>query len=132
MNLIKQKDLIKGSLEEIRIKSIINEYFNCDVNKTDDNHPMDYIDTNTYFEIKSRNNNYKKYPTTMIGKNKVDFANKNPDKTFYFIFSFYDGDYYYKYNKSDKLDFGIGGRNDRGKNEYKQYCYIDISYLSKL
>ena len=88
MNLIKQKDLIKGNFEEIRIKCIINEYFNCDVLKTEDNHPMDFIDSNLYFEIKSRNNNYNKYPTTMIGKNKINFANNNPDMIYYFIFSF--------------------------------------------
>ena len=47
-------------------------------------------------------------------------------------FKFTDGLYYYEYNKSDNLEYGMGGRKDRGRNEIKDYCYIPIKYLVKL
>jgi hypothetical protein len=68
----------------------------------------------------------------MIGKNKIDYAQKYNDNTYYFIFVFEDGIYYYKYNINDKLKSSIGGRNDRGTSEYKPYYYIPINYLIKI
>jgi hypothetical protein len=93
---------------------------------------MDFKYNNKYFEIKSRRFNHNKYKTTMIGKNKIDFANKYPDNTFYFVFVFEDGIYYYKYNIEDKLTSAIGGRWDRGIDELKKYIYIPINYLIKI
>ena len=73
---------------------------------------------------------HNKYKTTMIGYNKYLEAQKH--KTVYFIFSFEDGDYYYKYNKDDKFEIAIGGRCDRNKAEYKDYVYIPITKLIKI
>lgn len=48
----------------------------------------------TKFELKSRRNEYKKYPTTIIPIHK-----RMDDENLYFIFNFTDGIYYIKYDK---------------------------------
>jgi len=51
-----------------------------------------------------------------------------------FFFQFIDGLFYWRF-KADQLPllrFDSGGRQDRGKFEIKQYCYIPIRELQKL
>lgn len=84
-------------------------------------------------ELKTRRNVYNKYPTTMIGKNKIDYC-KDKDKDFYFCFAFLDGLYFWKYNTNDldKFSYCKGGRFDRGRAEINNYAYIPIEMLSKI
>lgn len=132
MNKKKEEDLFMGQLNEDYIKDVICSHFNLQhLNKLDIFNTMDFQCDNNYFEIKSRNCNHNKYDTTMIGYNKINFAKRFPQYNCYFVFVFTDGDYYYKYNPEDKFETGIGGRNDRGKAEYKKYCYIPIDKLTK-
>lgn len=128
-----EKDVNYGLLKEDEIKQNLIDFFKLDeLIKLSKFHTMDFKSDNKYFEIKSRRFNHNKYETTMIGKNKIDYAQKYNDNTYYFIFVFEDGIYYYKYNINDKLECYIGGRKDRGKSEYKPYYYIPINYLIKL
>jgi hypothetical protein len=131
MNIIKNHDLLIGEMEEELFKILIKENFNMDIEKTDNFHCMDYYNDDTYFELKSRSFNHNKYPTTMIGQNKIAFA-RDTDKQCVFVFSFKDGYYYYVFDRSDWFETKIGGRNDRGKPEYKNYVYIPITKLKKL
>lgn len=117
---LKQEDLLFDTIKRL----------DSDLVKTGARAIFDYESEKTLVELKSRNNTYNKYPTTMVGYNKIQYANKL-NKDTYFCFNFTDGLYYYKYNKNDKLDFGRGGRCDRGREEYKDYCYIPIEYLRK-
>ena len=39
-----------------------------------------------------------------------------------------DGLYYWKFNK-DEYTINIGGRNDRGKNEYQDVVYINNEFI---
>jgi hypothetical protein len=129
----KQEDLKMGKLNEDYIKDVISDYFKIPkLSKTDAYHPMDFYFDDTYFEVKSRNNNYNTYPTTMIGYNKIEWIKKQNINDAYFIFVFTDGDYFYKYNPDEKLECSIGGRCDRGKREYKKYYYIPIDKLIKI
>jgi hypothetical protein len=132
MNPIKLKDLKRGFYEEGRMKAVLEKYHNTTLEKTADNFVFDYKTDTAYYEIKSRNCAFARYPTTMVGKNKFDFANELPDKEFYFVFCFTDGDFIYHYNRQHRLYFDIGGRNDRGKDEYKEYCYIPTWHLSRI
>ena len=71
----------------------------------------------------------------MISCNKLLFA-RHCGKDCYFVFNFTDGLFYYKFDKMD-YDTGVirsayGGRNDRGKDEKKPYCYINIKLLRKI
>ena len=71
----------------------------------------------------------------MVGKNKLDYAEK-ADRPVYFCFSFTDGLYFWKYNKEDidkgNVEIRIGGRNDRGRQEYKDYAFIKTNILEKI
>ncbi len=136
MNKIRQNDIIFGEQKEMSIKNVINEAFKCDVFKLPPYHPYDFKDlsSNTYYEHKGRRNTYNKYPTTMIGKNKIDFIRQNPNDQYYFIFGFTDGNYYIKYNEDVFNTFEIknGGRIDRERPEIKAYVYIPIEKLTKM
>jgi len=133
MNYIKQNDLLMGDMNEELIQIEFKDKFNIDLTKSSKFDIMDYTDesNNIYVEIKSRNFKYNKYPTTMIGLNKLEFA-KDCKKVCYFIFSFTDGNYYYKYDSKDSFDVKYTGRTDRGYIEYKKHCFIPIYKLKNL
>lgn len=120
-----------GNKNELLLKPIIEEFFNVKLFKTDAYHPFDFRDENKiFYEVKSRNVKHDKYPTTMVGQNKIEAANLS-DRDVYFVFGFTDGNYYFKYNRNvnSGLSVSIGGRNDRGREEYKPYCWIPIEKL---
>ncbi len=132
---IKHKDLLFGFQKETELKQTIEKHFNCDFDHTDKYHPYDFInkDKKIMVELKSRNNSYSKYPTTMIGMNKIKYGMES-DYTCYFLFNFTDGLYYYKL--SDKTivecDISKGGRKDRGRLEYNQYLFIPTVLLTQI
>ena len=131
MNLIKQRDLLNGKKEEKRVKPILERFFNIELKNTTNNYVVDFCNNDNVFELKSRNNEHNKYPDTMIGSNKIEFAKKTK-KNVYFVFSFTNGIYYWKYNPKNILIEKISGRKDRGKKEYKLYSYIPINWLIKI
>ena len=46
------------------------------------------------------------------------------------VFNYTDG--LYKWIVSDDYTIGVGGRSDRGLNEFSEMAYIDINELSKV
>ncbi len=131
MNSIKKLDLEKGRKEEQRVKPILETHFNLILKQTEKNCVVDFEDENNIFELKSRNNEYSKYPDTMIGTNKIEYAKKT-SKNVYFVFAFTDGLYYWKYDPELILIEKVSGRKDRGRFEYKPYSYIPISWLTQI
>jgi hypothetical protein len=97
---------------------------------------FDYYGENIFLELKTRRNTKNKYETTMIGKNKINWAQKkikeNPETKIYFIFCFTDGIYYLEYLNNENINFNLGGRNDRGYNEINEYAYIPVNLLTEL
>lgn len=85
-----------GINQESKILDIIKSHFKDDnVIKTIERYSKyDFIGNNIY-ELKSRNNKYDAYPTTLITNDKII----NTDKDLYFIFNFIDGVYYIKYDE---------------------------------
>jgi hypothetical protein len=129
-NLKKFKDdFIFGLAQEDVLLEVIKKKFGNDIIKTKERSIFDYESDNVLVELKSRRVKKDTYPDTMIGINKIDFASKS-DKEVYFAFQFTDNLYYWKYDKDELLNFRGGGRSDRGKNEYKPYCYIPVNLLS--
>ena len=47
---------------------------------------FDYVGSNTYIQLKSRNNNYNKFPTTMIGFIKIKKASTLIEVVFFVFF----------------------------------------------
>ena len=125
-----QFDYNKGIENENKVLNFLN--LNNKFQKCKKNCPFDFYDDVTFIELKSRNNEYNKYPSTMVGYNKIKIAEEDESKTKYkFLFLFTDGLYEWEFEK-DKYLIKDGGRWDRGKNEIKKYCYINIENLKLL
>jgi len=60
---------------------------------------MDYTNASKtiYAELKTRTIPSTRFPTAMVGKNKVEFCN-DPTKQYYFVFCYTDGVFYIKYD----------------------------------
>jgi len=125
------KDYNFGLQKEVEILEIIKNYFNDDtIIKLNKYNVFDFKGI-SYYELKSRNNEYNKYSSTMIGNNKIIKASQLDDDV-YFLFSFTDGLYYWKYDKNYKLEIKKGGRIDRGIAEINDYAFIPIEILIKI
>ena len=88
-------------------------------------------------ELKSRKYEHNRCPDWMVGKNKIDLADKLYKKKVGFVIynMFYDGLFKWVYSPEKvKTDCNIreGGRLDRGKNELKpDYYYIKKECMIK-
>ena len=71
----KHIDLKYGLQNELKFMPVIKSFLNDDtIYKLDKNNEFDFKGDNKYIELKSRRNNHKKYPTTMVGLNKFNKA----------------------------------------------------------
>ena len=125
-----------GTDEEDILLDIFKINFNKKIKKSKiKNSWYDYYCDNVYYEMKSRKNKFDKYPTTMIGLNKINRAKNQPHlKGLVFIFNFTDKIGYIEYNeeKFNTYELKTGGRFDRGRIETNLYYYIPISDLTIL
>ena len=121
-----------GINKELQLLPTIKQFLNDNtIYKLENSNEFDFKGDNKYIELKSRNNNYNKYPTTMIGYNKIKKA-LELNEDVYFIFNFTDGIYYYKFDRDKELEIKQGGRRDRGRPEIKDYYFIPIEILQKI
>ena len=121
-----------GLKKEVELLPTIRKFFNDEtIIKLDDYNIFDFKGDNKYIELKSRNCNYNKYPTTMIGYNKIKKA-LELNEDIYFIFNFTDGIYFFKFDKNIQLEIKQGGRFDRGKKELSDYAFIPIEILKEI
>lgn len=122
-----------GFSEEAKLEATIATYFNTKLTKMCRFHKFDFMtEDNVMIELKSRRFKHDRYPTTMVGLDKI--KSLKPQQTALFIFNFTDGLYYYEYNQNSILAFEIrlGGRSNRGCVEQKEYVYIPITLLNKM
>jgi len=129
------KDYKFGIDKENLLLETLKEKFGNDLEKsTSKTSYYDYSNKDILVELKSRRNNYQKYPTTMIGENKIKYFLSQTDKTCYTVFSFTDGIYYCKIDKELLKHCKVkkGGRCDRGSYEIKDYRFIPIEQLQQL
>ena len=120
------------TLDDCNILNFVNEKFALNLESTSQYYRLDGIDKNNKVicEIKTRSCNKDKYEDTMVGQDKIDFAKENyADYKFLLIFQFDDGIYYYEYSDNDNHRQSLGGRSDRGRPEFKQYCFISKDLL---
>lgn len=128
MNKFKQ-DFNLGIKSENKVLKFLNESYEDKFISTTQNCEFDFTNNQYNIELKTRNNTYNKYPSTMVGYNKIKIAEEdNTDKKYKFLFLFKDGLYCWDFEK-DKYTIKTGGRRDRGLYEYKQYAYIPIEEL---
>ena len=134
-NLLK-KDIEFGKNNESKLKSKIETFFKCNLHHTNKNNVFDFIDNDKkiLIELKTRKNTKLKYPTTMIGYNKIveSIEKIKNGWTIYYIFNFTDKLTYYKFEKDNNEYHSIGGRKDRGRSEFKKYYFIPVELLSDI
>ena len=121
-----------GLQAEDSVMSRMSAHFNTELTKTEQYSPFDFKDSKMCIELKTRRNAKDKYPTTMVGANKVKIAqNDTSGKRYLFAFNFTDGLYYVEYDRELFSGFETkqGGRFDRGRPELNEYCYIPVSCL---
>jgi hypothetical protein len=123
-----EDDYIFGLSQEDKIKDILESKFGKLV-KNSRYCKYDFENEKYCIELKSRKNEYSKYPTTLLTCNKIT----DTKKKLYFVFNFEDGIYYIKYkehifNTFQKKPFS------RINEEYdkKDYYYIPIICLKKI
>lgn len=99
--------------------------------------PFDYDDGATLFiELKSRRIPHDKYPTAIIGANKVEAAASNPNRTYWFCYAYEDGIFGIQYSKElfdtfEKTEYSRGSREDY-HNKPQECVFIPCKLLKKL
>jgi hypothetical protein len=130
-----KQDKQNGEESELKNKKIFNTFFNDNFIKTSNFHPLDFEGDKFFLEVKTRTNNYNKYPTSLIPASKINYCKKQNKET-YFIFVFTDDIYYIKYDDTLFKTFDIKPfkRSDRidHTDKLQNYFYIPIENLSKL
>lgn len=95
---------------------------------------FDFVSSSSCVELKNRTFEMAKYPTTIVGSNKIRYAEEHPEKDFYFCFNFTDGLFYSKYNAKvySKFKKAKVERTDRGKSEKMEVIHIPIGALVRI
>jgi hypothetical protein len=136
-------DILMGQKSEHHTLLALREILNDDTlqKSKGDYAILDFVSKKyrTKCEVKSRRNNKNTYPTTMLGVNKTDEAERLSKRgyTTLFFFDFNDGLYYFDYNDWDTItsiysyERKMGGTYRRGLREWKCYNYIPVSALKK-
>jgi hypothetical protein len=82
-------------------------------------------------ELKTRRCKSSQYRDVMMNSPKIDKA-RETNKKVIFIYNFYDGIYYWEFDKSVELRHDMNGRSDRGVYEEQLMYYIPINIMRKL
>lgn len=128
-----KKDLLFGKQAEKECFEKIKQHFKKDIEISKYEYSKyDFVSDDAYYELKSRNNAYNAYPTTIIARDKIiqDCTRKQ-----YFIFNFTDGIYYIRYRPKRFKKFEVNNfrREDRGDiDKLKPYIFIPIEKLKKI
>jgi len=131
------EDVEFGNNSENTNIKILNEHFKINLQQRKAYKVLDFIDENNKIivELKSRRCYSSDHLDSMIGLNKLYNANKyiNTGYSCYFAFSFCDKLCYYKYDGNINNSWiRMGGRYDRGKDEYNKYYHIPLILMKDI
>jgi len=137
MSHTQQKDLVFGYASEAVNRAVIEQFLNTTLEKTESYSVMDWSDKNktVYVELKTRRINHDAYPTAIIGANKVAFCS-DPNKEYYFCYSYLDGIYYIKYNAETFAQFQRDDNYQRSyrpdtSNNASKVIFIPVNLLTR-
>ena len=129
MVITNQQEYEYGLKNEHLLKPVFDKFFGKEFKETKQYDTYDFVGDEITIELKSRKTCYNKYPTTIVGMNKIDKI-KEGEKVFFF-FKFIDGLYYWKYTDNDYDIINIQ-RRDRPLTKPKPHLSIPIKDLIKL
>jgi len=119
-----------GKKQEVIVLPIIREFFDDPtIRPTEGRYcKYDFESENVNFELKSRTNEFNKYPTTMITCNKLSVVDS---KRLILLFSFTDGLYFCESNlplfaSFERKQFSRAGLDW----DEKEHIYIPIEHLT--
>lgn len=131
LKTIIENDYQYGRGKEGEVLDKMNDFFKDNIKQTAERYDTkDYLGEKYKYELKSRRNTYKAYPTTIIPTDKV-----KEGVNYVFLFNFTDGLYYIYYSEELFKTFNQGTfqRRDNGQNNpNKIYWYIPIEYLNRI
>jgi len=125
------KDYQFGKQQENKQFEIIKNYFKDDIKTTSKYCSYDFESESCCYELKSRNIEYSRFPTTIIPADKIKGRKK-----LIFLFNFTDGLYFIEYIKEVFDEFTLANfqRNQRSdfNDKEKLYYFIPIAKLIKI
>jgi hypothetical protein len=129
-----KEDYKQGKLAEDIVYNDIKPFFKDNIIKINSRYSKyDYEGDKYIYELKTRNNCYSSFPTTLIPYDKII---KDSQKRQIFLFNFKDGLYYIKYRekKFKKFDLNTFCRYKRPdyNDVEKLYYYIPIEKLKPI
>ena len=136
MNQFK-RDLSFGEQSEMEVIEVLSKAFDTELVKNSQYASIDFASDTVEIELKSRNNEKDKYPTTIIPKSKIDYIKKyRMMKKYIFAFRFTDGLYYIEFKDEvfDKYECKMYKRNVRSGTVDKEqlYYFIPVGDLIKI
>ena len=138
-NIATKKDLSFGLNNEITTKNILETFFNCKLDKTENKYAkIDFINKllKIFIELKSRRFGKNKYDTTFINYSKIEYSNKlleqDKDSKIYFCFKYTDGIYYIQYNKDIFSNFSKSNTYLPARNCMIFNYHIPVNKLIKI
>ena len=135
MNPIAEADLKFGLEAEKIIKKHLEETFGNLTKTEDPYHNLDFYNDKVYVEFKRRRCTYGQYPDLMFELCKIEKGLELIEEgvRIFFVWGCNNGSYYWELKERDKEYFkAMGGRNDRGKDEYKILAHIKNRYIKPL
>ena len=127
-----KRDYEFGIKNQIEVFPTLSTFFGGNITPTVHRmDPWDFVGDDNVYELKSRGVPHSKYPTTIVGLDKI----KDVAKQIVFLFKFTDGLYYIRHDK-DLFDtftvepfrrFRIGV-----KDKEKPYIYIPVEHLKRI
>lgn len=132
-------DYAFGIRSEAEVADLISAYLGVEIYMTGSTNVLDIRERasgKNRGELKSRTIPYNRFPTVVIGKNKID-SFTDPTVDYYCFFRFTDGLYAIKYNaelfSTFRLDYFQRLDNRRDYNDRPQMCYyIPMDLLHKV
>ena len=122
-----------GEEQEQRLLPILNEYFDLQLELTQQQDRFDYIDTNkkVLIELKSRRVNKNQYSTTIVPEKKYLCGVEKSSQGWrvIYVFNFIDCISYIEPDPNKNYVVRKQGRKDRGKLEYVNHINFNVSEL---
>ena len=118
-----------GQRQEKAVLPLLHEYFGEDVTRNENRYAKyDFTSENCDYELKSRTNKMKQYPTTMLTQNKVE--ERDVSKDLILLFNFTDCLAYIQY-EAEKFDAYTAQNFSRlgASWDEKKHLYIPIEHL---
>ena len=116
-----------GLSKEVLLKPVIEKYVGVTLQETKRWDSFDFVGENITIELKSRKNTKERYPTTIVGMNKIDKIQEG--ERVIFMFNFTDGLFCWEYEPNHTFETIMIQRRDRRNIPPKPYLSIPIESL---